>query len=74
MKVLMISVKAGYGHHSTAQAIMECLAERGIESTMLDTFDYIDPKLGSPLTRRICFQARIFRRSTARRILCSTRG
>lgn len=60
MKVLMISVKAGYGHHSTAQAIMECLAERGIESTMLDTFDYIDPKLGESIDKAYLFSSKNF--------------
>ena len=27
MKVLLLSVKAGYGHHSTAKAIMEYFEE-----------------------------------------------
>ncbi len=60
MKVLMISVKAGYGHHSTAQAVMECLAERGIESKMLDTFDYIDPVLGESIDKGYLFSTTNF--------------
>ena len=55
MKVLLISVKAGYGHHSTAQAIIDCLAQRGIESRMLDTFDYINPVLGESIDKGYLF-------------------
>lgn len=60
MKVLLISVKAGYGHHSTAQAIMDCFDERGIESRMLDTFDYIDPVLGESIDKGYLFSTTNF--------------
>lgn len=60
MKVLLISVKAGYGHHSTAQAVMDCLARRGIESEMLDTFDYIDPVLGESIDKGYLFSTKYF--------------
>jgi len=49
MKVLIISVKAGYGHHSTANALIEEFNSRGIESKMLDTFEYINPKLADSI-------------------------
>ena len=42
MKVLLLSVKAGYGHHSTAKAIMECFEKNGHQCEMLDIFDYIN--------------------------------
>lgn len=58
MRVLLISVKAGYGHHSTAQAVMDCLAERGIESHMLDTFDYIAPVLGESIDKGYLFSTK----------------
>lgn len=60
MKVLLISVKAGYGHHSTAQALMDCFAQRGIESRMLDTFDYIDPVLGESIDKGYLFSTKHF--------------
>ncbi len=46
MKALILSVKAGYGHHSTGMAIMDCLKENNIECEMLDTLEYINPILG----------------------------
>ena len=42
MKVLILSIKAGYGHHSTGKAIEECFTEHGCECLMLDTFEYIN--------------------------------
>ncbi len=60
MKVLIMSVKAGYGHHSTAQAIMDCLSECGHESIMLDIFDYIDPKLCDTIDGGYVFSTKNF--------------
>ena len=45
MKVLIVSVKTGYGHHSTAKAIIGYLTEQGVTCEMLDTFEYINPLL-----------------------------
>lgn len=45
-KALIVSVKAGYGHHSTGQAIIDYFEDKGIECEMLDTFEYVDPELG----------------------------
>lgn len=44
-----MSVKAGYGHHSTAKAIMEKFSSHGHECDMLDIFDYINHKLGNTI-------------------------
>ncbi len=40
-KVLILSVKVGYGHHATAQAIADYLEALGVECEMLDSFEYI---------------------------------
>ena len=48
-KVLIVSVKAGYGHHSTGQAMVDYFEERGYICDMLDTFDYISPILGDSI-------------------------
>lgn len=48
-KVLILSVKAGYGHHSTAKALADYFKEKGIESEMLDTFEYISSFLGDAI-------------------------
>lgn len=60
MKVLIMSVKTGYGHHSTAQALIGCLKERGIESEMLDTFDYINSKLCETIDKGYLFSTKNF--------------
>lgn len=46
MKVLLLSVKAGYGHHSTAKAIIEYFEKNGHQCEMLDIFDYISHRIG----------------------------
>lgn len=46
MKALIMSVKAGFGHHSTGQAVIDGLKARGMECSMLDIFEYINPLLG----------------------------
>lgn len=47
MKVLLLSIKAGYGHHSTAKAIMEYFEENGHECYMLDIFEHVNRHLGN---------------------------
>ena len=49
LKVLLLSVKAGYGHHSTAKAIMEYFEENGHQCHMLDIFDYVNHRLGNSI-------------------------
>ena len=41
MKALILSIKAGYGHHSAGHAVVECFESHGCECLMLDTFEYI---------------------------------
>ena len=47
LKILLMSVKAGYGHHSTAKAIIEKFSDCGHECEMLDIFEYINPHLSN---------------------------
>lgn len=46
MKALVMSIKAGYGHHSTGLAIKNCFIEHGWECDMLDTLEYVNRFLG----------------------------
>ena len=46
MKALILSVKAGYGHHSCGIAMKEYFNSKGIECEMLDTLEYISRFLG----------------------------
>jgi processive 1,2-diacylglycerol beta-glucosyltransferase len=47
LKVLLLSIKAGYGHHSTAKAIMDCFEENGHTCSMLDVFEHVNGHLGN---------------------------
>ncbi len=47
MKALILSVKAGFGHHSTGQAIIAEMEKRGFECIMLDTFEYVNNRLAN---------------------------
>lgn len=45
MKVLILSITAGQGHHQTAMAISDDLAARNVECRILDVLEYIDPAI-----------------------------
>lgn len=49
MKFLIMSVRAGYGHHSTGKALIEYFNNAGHECEMLDIFEYINPLLGNSI-------------------------
>ncbi|MBQ2670617.1 MAG: galactosyldiacylglycerol synthase [Clostridia bacterium] len=49
MKVLLLSVKAGYGHHSTAKAIIEYFEKNGHQCEMLDIFEYISHRVSNTI-------------------------
>lgn len=58
MKVLIISVKAGFGHHSTAHAIIDYLEDRDVHCEMLDTFEYINPVLADSIDNGYLFSTK----------------
>ena len=60
MKVLIVSVKTGYGHHSAAKAIIDYLSERGVTCEMLDTFEYINPHLADSIDSGYMFSTKYF--------------
>lgn len=51
MRVLILTITAGEGHNSTAKAVQDCLAERKVESAILDTYQYISPILGGTVSK-----------------------
>ncbi len=51
MKVLVLSVTAGYGHNIAAQAIMEQFEKKGIECSMVDTLKYASPVAATALDK-----------------------
>ena len=58
MKCLVLSVKAGFGHHSTGQAVIDYLRNKGFICEMLDTFEYINPKLGDSISDAYLFSTK----------------
>ncbi len=60
MKVLIVSVKTGYGHHSTAKAIIDYLTEKNVTCEMLDTFEYINPYLADSIDNGYMFSTKYF--------------
>ena len=49
MKCLIMSVKAGFGHHSTGQAIVDYLNSNNVQCEMLDILEYINPLLSETI-------------------------
>lgn len=45
MKVLILSISTGQGHHATGQAIQSAFEKNGIECEILDAYEYIEPLL-----------------------------
>jgi len=55
MRVLVLSITAGGGHNSTANAIQTCFAEQGIECRVLDTFEYSNKLLSRAVSEGYLF-------------------
>lgn len=51
MKVLVLSVTAGYGHNAAAQAVIEQFNKKGIECKMVDTIKYANPVAATALDK-----------------------
>lgn len=58
MKALILSVTAGYGHHSTGQAAINALEECGFECTMLDTLEYVNTHLANSVSDGYLFSTK----------------
>lgn len=57
-KALVLSVKAGYGHHSTGQAIIGELQKRGYDCIMLDTLEYVNTHLANSVSDGYLFSTK----------------
>jgi len=58
MKALILSVTAGYGHHSTGRAAISALEECGFECTMLDTLEYVNTHLANSVSDGYLFSTK----------------
>ena len=61
MKILIMSVTAGNGHNSTAQAMVEVFEKNGIECRILDTLEYINKHLGNGVQDGYLFTTKHFK-------------
>ena len=51
MKVLILTISAGQGHHQTAKAISESLEEKGAQCSVLDAYKYISKFLSDSVEK-----------------------
>ncbi len=58
MKVLILSVTAGYGHHATAQAIGDMLKSKGAEVDTLDVYAYISNLIKTTIDKGYLFSSK----------------
>lgn len=55
MRVLVLSITAGGGHNSTANAIQSCFTNQGVECRVLDTFEYSNKLLSRAVSEGYLF-------------------
>lgn len=51
MKVLLMTVSTGQGHHQAAKATVSALEQRGAECNILDVYEYISPAYSDSLSK-----------------------
>lgn len=61
MRVLILSVTAGYGHHATAKAIGDMLTSKGAEVHTLDVYAYISNLIKTTIDKGYLFSSKIGR-------------
>ncbi len=64
MRVLILSVTAGFGHHATAKAIGDMLESRGAEVHTLDVYAYISNLIKTTIDKGYLFSSSTCRRCT----------
>ena len=58
MRVLILSVTAGYGHHATAKAIGDMLKSKGAEVHTLDVYAYISNLIKTTIDKGYLFSSK----------------
>jgi processive 1,2-diacylglycerol beta-glucosyltransferase len=51
MKALILSISTGQGHHAVGAAISNTLESMGVSCTIMDAYEYVDPKLSKLLSK-----------------------
>lgn len=58
MKVMILSVTAGFGHHATAKAVSDELASHGAEVRTLDVYEYINRVVKGTIDKGYLFSSK----------------
>lgn len=58
MRVLILSVTAGFGHHATAKAIGNMLESKGAEVHTLDVYAYISNLIKTTIDKGYLFSSK----------------
>ena len=51
MRILLLTVTAGYGHHATAKALADLFAQKGAETEIVDVYEYISKMIQKALSQ-----------------------
>ena len=51
MKILLLSVTAGYGHYATAKALADLFEQKGAEVEIVDVYEYISKMIQQALAK-----------------------
>ena len=66
MKVLVMSVSTGQGHHQAAKATVAALEARGAECAVLDVYEYISPVYSDSLSKGYLLSTKVSPREYGR--------
>lgn len=58
MRVMILSVTAGFGHHATAKAVGDMLESRGAEVRTLDVYEYINRAVKGTIDKGYLFSSK----------------
>lgn len=61
MRVLVLTVSTGQGHHSTGQAIVDYIERSGHEAKLMDAYEYIAPILSTGMEKGYLLSAKYAR-------------
>lgn len=65
---MILSVTAGYGHHSTAKALADCLIERGAEVEVVDVLEKVNHLLQKTIAEGYLFVTKKYMRRAFRTV------
>ena len=51
MKILLLTVTAGSGHHATAKAVADLFEKKGAETKIVDVYEYISKMVQKALAK-----------------------